>query len=435
MRNHSEGDTHPLSISDDFGLLLEGTNNPQNISFEVVMTGHLDVVRLQAAVASAVDAHTRMRARLVTREGGTLQWQIGKRQPVPVSLYACSAPSEMHEVRGRVLNDRMDIAHGSLRVMILRDASHDCVLFAVHHAVCDGMGTLRFVTSVLRRYAGAPDPIEHATPLQPLPDPGNALSARKRFAPLLEHLQPSLRQKRVAIASVGADLAHDNRFTFRTFDRDSLRRAREALCNSSRREETAPTINDVLLSALHVAIERWNQRFGVVSELIAIVSPVNVRPAQHATEPLGNYSSALATATTPSERASLAEAARSVTRQTSAFKDWKTAHAMFRWMNRAPRPTGVVRSLARVAVSRSSGTAILSNLGHLEHSDFPLDLGALKVCDVRFAPPMPEGVGLAVGVAFVDGSCSLTFRYRASQFGASAAEDFADLLCETLRSS
>jgi len=294
-----------------------------------------------------------------------------------------------------------------------------------NHAAMDGFGALRLLQSVARFYVGEPDPAPGPSTLEARQYPdrlaaGGFLTRVRRRLALAEKLRDVVTPPaRVAIDGATGEAGYG-------FHHVSLTPARtQALVGL----DHAGTVNDVLVSALHLAIAGWNADHGEACGRIGVLIPANLRPQQWRHDVVGNFSLPARVSTTPHDRRSADAALRAVTAQTGRKKKSGMGTALVVGLGGA-RKLPLWAKQALVALMPLTGnrlvdTAMLSNMGHLpELPSFGAEAGG--TLDVWFSPPGRMPLGLTIGAVTVASRLHLSFRYRLRLFDNEAARRFAD---------
>jgi NRPS condensation-like uncharacterized protein len=392
----------PFTLLDELACYFDDPAEPNNIHFEVHLTGRLDPARLRAAVLDTLAAHPLARVRRGRWHGWDrrLHWEIADRPDVPpVDLVRWQDSAELAQLRRRSLDvtPSLDLAP-PLRIRHAVGPEWDALIVNIHHAAMDGLSGLRLLRSIARRYAGRPDPVS-ADPLAV-----RVPAARTPKAP--RSLRPVAR-----IAPDGGESSPGCGFHLVSIPYHSVHNG-------------SSTVNDVLLAALVIAVTQWNAEHGQDAGTVRITLPVNARVDGN--ERLGNLSRLAVIANDPTLRGNglLAD----VVRQTVAVKstagpqiDAFTALLAAPWL-----PVAVKAKLPALALrlaGAASDTTLLSNLGAV---DDPPDFGAAATVNgLWMSPPVRMPRGVAIGAATVRDQLHLCFRYRLAQFDERAAARFA----------
>jgi NRPS condensation-like uncharacterized protein len=201
-----------------------------------------------------------------------------------------------------------------------------------------------------------------------------------------------------------------------------------------------PTVNDVLVTAMIIAVARWNLFHGKTSDRIRITMPLGARPAAsggpHASGgppgtgggALGNLSSlASVTAQLPGNGTGVRNLLADVARQTQYAKarPMPQVDPISRGFVAAWLPARVKHRLARAAL-RTLGplhcdTSLVSNLGDIAD---PPRFGHAVTTRMWFSTVAHMPRGLSVGVITVRGQVHLCLRYRHALLDEQAAAQF-----------
>jgi NRPS condensation-like uncharacterized protein len=305
----------------------------------------------------------------------------------------------------------------------------------LHHGAGDGMSSYRLMTSIIRNYAGQPDPV-------PAFDPVKARNVRAlvgsrrlkermiRARSLFGHLSiSSLNPARVA-----TERGHEESgYGFHV-----LKIGREESTRIMAARPEGATVNDLLLGALAVTIRRWNDARNKRTQRISITMPFNVRPPEWQYEVIGNFASYVTAHLKRGEQTDLMMATKAALRRTSTIKKNRTQGVLVDLLAMGTLlPAGIKAGLISkrpLVGDRAVDTAMLSNLGRLANPEV-LGGNAVDVTELWFSPPCTMPMGIGVGAVTVDGEMFLTLRYRHPQFDAPAAQEFSELLREVLLGS
>ncbi|MCA1656911.1 MAG: hypothetical protein LC713_04255 [Actinobacteria bacterium] len=426
---HPDPTRFPFSVVDEAVHLLETEAAPWSVQMELAVEGHLDEARLRGAFAQALGAHPMARARKVASRPAlhTDEWEIAPlADHDPLRVVECVDDSALATTRAELQSLAVPLAEAPpLRARLARHPGGDIVMLNANHAAMDGFGALRLLQSVARFYNGEPDPAPTPSPLEAREYPdrlaaGGFLTRMRRRLALAEKLRDVVTPP-ARVAPDGATGAAGYGFHHVSLSASET----EALMGL----DHAGTVNDVLVSALHLAIAGWNSDHGEPCGRIGVLVPANLRPHQWRHDVVGNFSLPARVCTTPRDRRSAEAALRKLTAQTGRKKKSGMGTALVVGLGGA-RKLPLWAKQAMVALMPLTGnrlvdTAMLSNMGHLaEPPSFGADAGG--TVDVWFSPPGRMPLGLTVGAVTVDRRLHLSFRYRHRLFGPDAARLFAD---------
>src|SRR6266568_3055278 len=158
-----------FNVIDETIWFINRPHEPWTVQAEARAAGRLDDERLRLAVRSALARHPMARA----RQAPWHFWQTGfvweiteDAQVDALSIIDCPDDAALARVRSDLYGRPVPLATSPpLRVRLAHHPAGDVILLGVNHAASDGLGTLRLLASIVRAYAGAPDPVPDLDPL------------------------------------------------------------------------------------------------------------------------------------------------------------------------------------------------------------------------------------------------------------------------------
>jgi NRPS condensation-like uncharacterized protein len=436
MANSERRRTFFNSVDESLHLLDEAEpTQPLSIQFELRAPGALDEQRLREAVAAACAVHPMARARQVPWKASQprYEWEITQGLDLdPVRVVDAGDDEATGAARAALQSRCVSLAESPpFRVCLVRHPGGDYVMLNVNHSASDGVGTLRLMRSIVRAYAGDPDPTPEVDPLA-------VRDLDVELAPAT--LEDRLRGWRGMIdswskaASAPARLAPDggNDQAGFGFHHVTLPADRTAALDPKR---YAPgTVNDLLLAALARTVETWNADHGAPCQRVGLMMPVNVRPRDRWYDVVGNFAGDVTISTTTKERADRAALITAIANQTRQAKDDGTASAVLALLaSRSAVPIGVKQAMTALlapSADRYANSAVLSNVGRVAE---PMSFGADgEASELWFSPPARTPMSLGLGAASYGGRLHLAFRYCHASLSAAAAERFAGRYLEAL---
>jgi NRPS condensation-like uncharacterized protein len=415
------------------GILdLERFTGQWTIQLEVGATGRLDPERLQRALDAACAHHplARVRLRALMRRHRSYRWFVAVHMDVPMlSVVECPDDAALAGVRSDLYGAPLELDLAPpLRVVLARGAERDLVLFSFSHVANDGIGCHRLAQAVARAYRGADEPRD-AVELGEARRLGHQLRAQtwsERAARAGEAVRRGLQARKppTRIAADGGGGRAGYGFVTRALG------ARETDDLLAHRPSRA-SLNDMLLVAAVLAVDRWNAAHGVRSDRISVTMPVNTRPPAWFWDVVGNFASFLTVSTGREQRANVFAAVEAVTAQTEPSLRARRAaglHDLLKLLR--PLPLALERLFARsLAGNRFMDTVVLSNLGRLQD---PPRFDDGNGPEVWFSPPCVMPIGVGIGIATAGDVLRLCVRYRYELFDDAAARAFTDLYLEQL---
>jgi NRPS condensation-like uncharacterized protein len=376
-------------------------------------------VQLEARVAGQLSE-----ARLRTALEGVLGSAAAQRDLLDV--VACEDDDALDAARAR-LQTRVvpPSARPPLSAHLARHPAGDVLMLNLNHAAADGFAALRVLFAIAAAYADerAPDdrldflaardlPVRPASPPTPL-----VVRLGKRA---VERVRDALARP-VGLAAVQPDDEPGYGFHHVALSAEQTARVVD--------DEHPGTSRNVLMAALHLAIDEWNEEHGAPGRRIGVLAPANLRPEEWPEDAIGNFSVNARISTDPRERKSAAAALKAVTADTTRNKRTRTGIALIAGLQRSglaefwAKQSIVV--LQPVTANHRADTALLCNLGSLtEAPAFGPDAG--ETVQLWFSLPVRSPMSLSIGAVTFDGRLHLTLRHPHALLGADAARRFAD---------
>jgi len=413
----------PLSPIEELDWYLENPGEPSLVHLETHIRGGLDRGALERALAAALAADPASRRRLAARSAWRRhpRWDVTPGAIPPVRMVTWADTGELDALRESLTTVPIPLRSGVARLTLAVGPGRDVLFLQVHHAAFDGVSALTLLSAIAdayRRFASSPPPAP--MPMAPLPPlPPSADGDGRAIAPGRTPRFPG------AVARVAGSQSGPARpgYGFAQWTAPVPRPAHSGDCADRPR----PTVNDLLITALILAVHRWNgQRPG---GKISVCVPVNTRDAARRWSGPGNQSRLIRVSAGPGGRDRPADLLASVSDQTRKAREHPSPglDGTSRRLAAGWAPAGLKRTAVRLARRLASplatDTALVSNLGVLPSPpDFTGDEAPVWFCGPA---PMPRGIGL--GVLTAGGRMRLTLIYSRALFDGPAAADFAAL--------
>ncbi len=359
-----------LNLLDELYLNLDRADEPWTVHFEVRVGERLEAERLRAAIAAAAQRHPIARASLAAWRYSDRHylWAIAAELPeVPLEEVTCDDDAALEQARERLFSTSPSLqAAPPFTVLLAHAPAGDSILLNLHHAAGDGMAAARLMTSTLRAYAGAEDPVPAHDPLG-VRDV-RALAGAATFDARLERAR-ALARLAATRTGLPTRLARDGGSVRPGYGFVLADLSAEETNAVLGRRGTGTTVNDALLAALAVTIHRWNDEHGHETGRIALSMPVNLRPHAWRTEIVGNFASYATVSLDPSDSREPARALAAVAEETRAIKRDGLAGSVVDALAGPGNATIAAKRRIPDMIAMSSDvvvdTASLSNLGAL----------------------------------------------------------------------
>jgi NRPS condensation-like uncharacterized protein len=419
-----------------FGFLEElmdvahSADEPLTVQIELRVAGSLGEAALRDAIRKAMAVHPMTRARKAAPRFLLRPpvWELAEPDVSKVlQVLPCGDECELVDIRDRFYSAPIELdAAPALRVLLLKRAGGDSLLFAAHHAITDGIGGLRFLRSVARAYRGEAD--------SPAPvDPLKARDLKAQFGGSQSHravraVPPKTRSEPLAFAAAhGGAPMPGHGFVHRALSAEQRQNF------NPRRFGPSVTLNDLLVAATHRVIESWNADHGVRCGRISAFIPFSLRPPEWYNEVVGNLTLGGKVSTTQAQRVSDETLIETVVSQTATIKmggRLATILDLPAWFLRLI-PVYLPR-LCKLLGDRTENSAVLTYLGRVDRELPEFDSVAGPVTEVWGSPPVGMPAGISIGAGLLRGRLHLTLRYRRALFDRAAAARFFDTVVDEL---
>ncbi|HSH59262.1 MAG TPA: hypothetical protein VK988_06390 [Acidimicrobiales bacterium] len=161
----------PFNRVDEAVHVLETEAEPWSVQLEVRVSGTLDAGRLGEALTTAMELHPMARARKAPtsrRSEHRYAWEITPEAEVdPLRVLDCPDKASLETARIQLQSLPVPLVESPpFRVRLLHHPGGDFVMLNMNHAASDGFGSLHFLRSVGRAYAGEDDQLPGIDPLK-----------------------------------------------------------------------------------------------------------------------------------------------------------------------------------------------------------------------------------------------------------------------------
>ncbi len=309
----------------------------------------------------------------------------------------------------------------------------------LNHGATDGFGALRVLDAIARAYAADADADADAANAADAPLDFLALSDLP-VRPAPAQVSAAVRIARRAVERVRDVLARPARLASDQPANQSGYGFHLVLLSAedmpSVGVERPAVTEDILVTALHLAMSDWNLERAVPGRRLRVLVPANLRPSDWPDNAIGNFSVTARVSTSRRHRAGPASALEAVTLQTARNKTIRTGVALIAALARVELlPLWAKQSvivLQPLTGNRWIDNAMLCNLGSQDETpSFGPDAG--ETVELWFSTPARSPLSLSVGAVTICGRLHLTFRYPHRLFSHDAVRRFADVYLRQLR--
>ena len=465
----------PLSTIEELDLYLDSAHEPNLVQLEIHGPGHLDRAALAAALDDVLAATPEAARRLAPASpwDRRLHWQLtapdGGRGPLTVARW--DSPGELAALRERLFASPLSLYDATFRLILAVGPDRDALILQVHHAAFDGISSITLLTAISGAYTkragisagtggpgmraeSAADGKTDVLDVQGLINAANLTGAASLSSAAGVHSAGVQGETGVHGRTGAQDRAGGRRggIAAGTLPGTVTRIAAQGgspgrpgygfVLTSMpvpRPPRTGrgphPTVNDLLVAALSLTVDRWNTAHGHRSGQIRITVPVNARDPEQRWQGYGNLSRLIRVSTQSRQRADPAGLLAQVAAQTRVGKQSRRAEidAMSRLLATGWAPATVKQRTARLARRLAApvltDTSLVTNLGALPD---PPRFGGDGEQSLWIAAPAPMPRGLSVGAAPASGPLCLSIRYRHALLDRAAATAFAGAYCEAI---
>ena len=383
-------------------------------------------VQLEARVAGRLD-EARLRAAL----GVALGRQSGAHDPLDV--VDCHDDGAIDEARARLQSMAVPVTQRPpLHVCLARHPAGDVLMLNLNHGATDGFGALTVLHAIARAYAGDAEPeipfdflALSDLPVRPAPAPVSVVVGSAKRA--VERVRDVLARPTYLASDQPADRSGYGFHLVRLSGEDT---------RSLVGVEPSGTTENILITALHLAMSDWNLQHAVPGRRLRVLVPANLRPSDWPEHAIGNFSVTARVSTSRRHRAGPASTLQAVAIQTARNKRIRTGVALIAALARVELlPLWAKQSvivLQPLTGNRLIDNAVLCHLGWQGESPwFGPDAG--ETVELWFSTPPRSAISLSLGAVSIGGRLNLTFRYPHRLFSPDAARRFADGYLHQLR--
>ncbi len=316
------------------------------------------------------------------------------------------------------------------------------VYFFIHHACCDGISAIRFITEVLARYARR---VDGGGDTPDLPAIRPALLTRRTKVELADGRRPAWIQFVTEITRIlTRGSANVRRSTVRVANEPGRAIVTRTLPRSAVRDlrqvaaRLGVTVNDICASEFGCVLADWNKSAGT-SGPIRFILPLSLRSPEHDLMPAANCISYLPIEFSISEARDNDSLARKFHQRTAAALECNFGLVFLKALRWGRRLPGVLPWF--VSSRRRLCTAVFANVGDVRRSiltRFPQSQGRLIAGNIRVdridgVAPIRPHTALAVSIGTYAGELVLNMRADPETLSQRDADALFDALLSRLK--
>lgn len=449
MREGRQTEAFPLPLSpfELFTLEDDCRDYPMCFFIEQHYSGAVNTDALNAALAEAIQMHPLLNCHL--------QWRRRKafwvRSPIP-------PVAKLVSENERLVSDHdgyIDLTNETgLRIWIEQKSNGLRSVFQFHHACCDGIGALQFVTDVAVAYAARTSndyiPQRNVTDLSLLTTRHHQLNRREIISPptfpqivigTIREVVKFFRQKPMPLKlplsspqQLSSDLPN---IQSRVLDRQTTRGLRTAT------KVHGTVLNDILLRDLLLALNKWNAGLPGKSrgKHIRILMPTSLRAEGDQRVPAANILGYTFITRHPKQLESPDELLKSIHFDTTAIHRYKLGWMFVDGVARYQSIKKFLPFVDRMVSKGCFATAILSHMGNavnqlssrLETEDRRIKVGNLILESMLSTPPVRQQTRAAFATYTFNGQLNINLRCDPLTFSVADTNQLLDLFCEQLQ--
>ncbi len=422
-----EGDPDfiPLTMWDELGLHFDFPDEPNTVYAECVIEGSVDFSILKTSFQHLSKEYPLLRSKLVKMRGIRQKYYWCKysidSNPNKVIFHGIVNVENYTNLLERITSERLDPYTSILKIHLLTVDNKSHIILHAHHSAFDGKSLVDILCLLSSSYQGAELVTPAPTVKQLQNNPASSLTSKTPLVKRQSKYLPFI-NKITRIEPLNKKKDPGYKIVRTQLDIAFLKSFRNSL-------DIKLTINDLLLSSIMSAVDKWNTALGKDTYATVITMPIDIRES-HAKTMLGNYSIAIPIGTTKSERSDRNSLFQSIYEQTSDFKiraSTPLSEKVDKFLSKPPLLQTVLLA-HRFLGSRLVHTTIFSNLGRLDITE----LFGSNVSEFYFSTSarMPRGVG--IGATGIEETLYLSLRFRPRLFDEVSANTFLDLIVKNL---
>ncbi len=436
----------PLAPFEEYMLLDDRPGYRMTFLVEQSFEGEIDRAAFDAGVAEALQRHPLLRANV--RQSFFRRWNWVAAQNVQPLVDWASYDEPVQDSEELGIDLRREIG---VRFVVRVGNGRSRLVTQLHHACCDGMGAIQFLSDLFVKYTRVVSP--HAK-VQPAFQPAEGRHLKNR-ARLNVYSDKSMSRWRLfrrvlgyarhysahpPVALVGSRLIAKSQTPLAapgTLTRTLPLSAQHALRRVARRWDV--TVNELLVRELMLTIRDWNQRHGSLQDTdhISIRVPTNLRNLEHDQLPAANVVGFVAFQRSVAEMHEPERLLESIQQESQFYKRWRFGAAFLDALKVLHWIPGALRRV--VNSDHSFGSAIFSCLGDPSlaiAANFPVNadgnpiFGNLVFDDMNTAPPIRPMTHASFTTWHFSNKLRLGVRCNSAVFSQESAQELLDLFAD-----
>lgn len=446
----NRGRSIPLNCVDKCELALDGIDEPATTYAILDLEGDVDTERLKQAIFSAQKVHLRTRT-IVRRRRLRLIREIEDdlRDEVLTVWNLAELPDRDYEgCIFEFLNRRIDVRKEfPFRALVLkRNDVEWSLMFTFHHSALDGIRALVFVRSIIEHYnnelSEASRPPEDARIFSKKDELFEFAQSqrsrvdhyyRKMFSYLLRRFILEAFRPPTRVFHDKSGKSKEMGHYARTIQPAELKQLVSGTTSAG------VELNDLLLAALYMTVDKWNRMHGKASKKIRVMLPVNMSPKgfRHI---VSNQAAWLTLSTMPEDRADPARLLKKVRSEAVHATQNRRAFSLVYFFYFSSRfPLVIMSELCRFLIITRTyiDSILLTNLGPTwpkVGSDQPAitGIGGSRILSISGSTSVVSPMGLSICLGTYGGNLSITVAYRPAMFSSHKIRSFLDLYVEQI---
>ncbi len=397
---------HRLTAFEEYMLVDETVDHPMTFFLRLDLIGQVDVVAMRAAFSEVVARHPLLWSTVVRRYG-RLYWRMLPERAPTLDVRLTSS------LAGCSLKTHMDLAREpGIRAQLNLIGKTAALWLQFHHSCNDGIGGVRLVHELMDAYrllqsgenSRVSSPEQKSFPTRRCAFQNlTRIAKTKRLAYDFARIWNFLRRPLVACRDHDLDEVLPSATPSFMEARLPFTRSMMARLKHTRPRPLTPTVNDVLLRDVYLALGDWIKGLpssrGGQDRWIRISAATNMRNPSAEEIRCQNDVSLVFLDRRSRDLHDETQLLRGISAEMSQIKSDQMGCAMLRSLNWCRALPGGIAVASKLR--RDYATAVVSNLGHVfspQHEIGRTSMGNLSVATLGFLVPIRRGTPFSFGV-------------------------------------